>query len=129
MSRRKTRELAMKLFYQMEIMKEFDEEIIKFYMEENNISDEYIVTISKNFIENKDKIDEIIEKYSKNWKISRMGKIEASLLRLATTEILFMEDIPKKVSVNEVLELSKTYGDEKSVPFLNGILGKIVDEK
>lgn len=129
MSRRKTRELAMKLFYQMEIMKEFDEEIIKFYMEENNISDEYIVTISKNFIENKDKIDEIIEKYSKNWKISRMGKIEASLLRLATTEILFMEDIPKKVSVNEVLELSKTYGDEKSVPFLNGILGRIVDEK
>lgn len=128
MSRRKTRELAMKLFYQMDIMKEFNEEIISSYVESNEIKDEYINLVSKSFIENKEQIDEAIEKYSKNWKLSRMGKIEASLLRLAATEIMFIEDIPSKVSVNEVIELSKSYADEKSTPFINGILGKIVDE-
>lgn len=69
-------------------------------------------------------IDENIEKYSKGWDINRIDKTELAILRLAIYEIIF-DDVPKKVAINEAIELAKEYGAEKSYRFINAILGKI----
>ncbi len=67
-------------------------------------------------------LDEVIARFAKNWRVERIGKIEITLLRLAVYEMLFREDVPPKVAINEAIELSKQFGDEKSRSFVNGIL-------
>ena len=67
-------------------------------------------------------LDAHLTRFSQNWRIERMGKVEITLLRLALYEILFRADIPPKVAINEAIELSKQYGDEGSRGFVNGIL-------
>ncbi len=78
--------------------------------------------------DNKENIDELINKYAKNWTVNRMAKVDLAILRLAICEILYIENIPTKVSINEAIELSKLYCDDKSPKFINGILGSIVSE-
>ncbi len=67
-------------------------------------------------------LDTHLARFSQNWRIERMGKVEITLLRLALYEILFRADIPPKVAINEAVELSKQFGDEGSRGFVNGIL-------
>lgn len=71
---------------------------------------------------NAKRLDEVIGQHSKHWKVDRIGKIEITLLRLAVYEMLFRTDVPPKVAINEALELSKQFGDDKSRSFVNGIL-------
>ena len=89
---------------------------------------EYMNIICKNLKENKDKIDELINKYAKNWSVNRMPKVDLSILRLAICELVFIEEIPSKVSINEAIELAKLYCDDKAPKFINGILGSVVNE-
>jgi transcription antitermination protein NusB len=70
-------------------------------------------------------LDALIVRFSKNWKLSRIAKVELTILRLAVYEILFSPDIPLRVALNEAIELSKRYGDENSRNFINGILDAI----
>lgn len=69
-------------------------------------------------------IDALIEEKSTGWKISRIGKVELSILRLAVFEILFDDDVPASVAINEAVELSKKYGQEQAGSFVNGVLAK-----
>ena len=71
-------------------------------------------------------IDALLQKYAIGWDLSRMGKAEISILRLAAYEILFDADIPEKVAANEAVELAKKYGTNESYGFINGILGKVI---
>jgi len=71
-------------------------------------------------------IDKIIENRSLNWKLHRMSAIDRNLLRLAVFELLYCDDIPPKVSINEAIDISKTYVDKNSPAFINGILDKII---
>lgn len=73
-------------------------------------------------------IDEKISKYSKGWKIDRIAKAELAILRLGSYEALYDDDVPVGVAVNEAVELAKQYGDDNGPSFVNGILGKIVNE-
>lgn len=75
-----------------------------------------------------DKLDKIISSFSDNWRIERMGKVELSLLRIAIFELLYAPNIPEKVILNEAIELSKQFGDDKSRGFVNGILDTAVSE-
>lgn len=70
-------------------------------------------------------IDEILNKASKGWKTSRMGKVDLAILRLASYELLFDEDVPGKVAINEAVELAKKFGGDESPSFINGVLGKV----
>lgn len=67
-------------------------------------------------------LDEIINKFSQHWRVTRIAKIELTILRLAVYEMLYRDDVPTKVAINEAVELSKQYGDENSKGFVNGIL-------
>ncbi|OPJ56945.1 transcription antitermination factor NusB [Alkalithermobacter paradoxus] len=131
MSRRIGRELCMKLFYQLEVNKDFGKENIDKFIEEHsheNFDKEYILEVANKFIENNEYIDSLIQKHSTRWKLNRIAKVDLSILRLAITEILYIENIPFKVSINEALELAKIYSDNDSAPFINGLLGSVVDE-
>lgn len=74
------------------------------------------------------KIDKIIIKSAPQWPIEKINKIDLSILRLATFELLFKKEIPKKVAIDEAIELAKEYGSESSASFINGSLGNIVNE-
>jgi N utilization substance protein B len=135
MNRRKSRELAMKLLFETSINKKGTEEIIDDYKEENenldlkNIDFEYIKTLLDGICEKETLLIEKIEESLTNWKLNRISKINMAILKIAVYEIYFIEDIPEKVSVNEAIELAKTYSDEKSPSFINGAIGNIINKK
>ena len=153
-----SREYIMKLIYQIEMNIENIEERLDIFLNDNleyiinryeelrlqysnnpnveldniqlddAVDREYMNTICENLKENKDKIDELINKYANNWSVNRMPKVDLSILRLAICELIFIQEIPSKVSINEAIELAKLYCDDKAPKFINGILGSVVNE-
>lgn len=73
-------------------------------------------------------LDDLLSRFSSEWTLNRMAATDRSILRLALYELLYREDIPVEVSVNEAVELAKKYGEEDSGRFVNGILGAVVKE-
>lgn len=129
MKRKELREAAVKLFYEMDIQKTFEYKFYKNFLAENELialKDNYLKEVFDSFLLNRDNIDDIIQKSSTSWDIKRIAKVDLSILRVAITEILYLSDIPDKVSINEAIDLAKKYGDENSYKFVNGLLGKIV---
>lgn len=89
---------------------------------------EYLKSRFDNMIEKMPEIDQIIEESASGWKLSRMGKIDLTIIRIATYEALFDEDIPTGVAINEAVEIAKMFGEENSPSFINGVLAKIVNK-
>lgn len=87
---------------------------------------EYIIERASKIREKIEEIDKKINETSSGWKTDRMGKVELTILRLAVYEMLYDEEIPVNVAINEAVELAKTYGGDSSPSFVNGILGKLV---
>lgn len=90
---------------------------------------EYITDRVNKIIKVLPKIDTKIKDISEGWKIERVGKVELAILRLGIFEILFDDDIPTNVALNEAVELSKKFGGDTSHSFINGVLGKLVESK
>ncbi|MZQ75984.1 MAG: transcription antitermination factor NusB [Peptoclostridium sp.] len=131
MSRKISRDMAMKLAYQMEISKDFSIENVEAFIAENeneNAEAEFIRDIGIKLVDNKETLDSLISKYSKGWSIVRISKIDLSILRVAIAEMLYRKDISKSISINEAVELAKTYGGENSPAFVNGVLGSVANE-
>jgi len=78
-------------------------------------------------VENKPMIDAKIEQFAKNWRLERMGCVDRNVMRIAVTEMLFFDDIPPVVSINEAVETAKLFGSESSGSFVNGILNSVKD--
>jgi N utilization substance protein B len=130
--RAKARALLMQMLFQMEFQKDFGESardrfIDRFFEDKAQLS--YVYRVYALVRDNRDELDARIELGSENWKVSRMAKVDLSILRVATAEIFHMEDIPDSVSANEAVELAKAYGGEESARFVNGILGKLIRGK
>lgn len=89
---------------------------------EENICEGFAWELILGVWQNSEKLDAVIRQYSKKWRIDRVGKVELCLLRLALFEMAFRDDVPDKVAINEALELNKTFGEERSQAFINGIL-------
>lgn len=155
MNRRKSREIAMKLLFQMTINKEDFRDVIENLKENIDIENStmsiayelyeikendpesidlkdvdmgYITRTLKGVQEQEENIDKEIEKHLRNWKINRISKIDITILRICTYEFLYEEDIPKNVSINEAIELAKKYSADKSASFINGVLGSMLKE-
>lgn len=90
---------------------------------------EYITRVLKGITDNNKIINENINKYLINWTLDRLSKIDSAILRLAIYEIIFEEEIPSIVSVNEAIELAKEYSQDITGAFINGVLGKLVQER
>ena len=131
MNRRKSREIATSLLFEMSINKESYVDIIENFREntEEKIEDidfEYVIRVLKGVSENEAYINETISKYLIKWKIERLPKMNLAILKMATYEILFEEEIPNKVTVNEAIELAKKYGDDNAPSFINGVLNNLI---
>jgi len=130
-NRRKARELAIQILFQMEFNPGDPDEICDLVCENFNPS-KSIRAFSRKLVcgvrENIKYMDGLIRKSSKNWRLERMSKVDKSILRLSTYEILFMKDIPHKVSIDEAVELGKKYGTDESGAFINGVLDNILKE-
>ena len=129
MTRREIRENVFKILFRIEFhdRETFLEQIDLMKEECENLKEEdftYIKDKCVSIFEKKDEIDAAINSMTKGWKTTRMNKVDLSLIRLAVYEIKFAEDIPYKVSVNEVVELAKKYGTDESASFVNGVLAK-----
>jgi N utilization substance protein B len=132
MSRKFAREMAMKLIYQMDMHGEFSDTMINRFineLSEDKGENDYIENIVGIYISHKNEIDQIIDTHAIDWKIDRMPKVDAAILRLAIAEIKYREDIPESVSINEAVELAKQYSTDQSGGFINGILGSFVGKK
>ncbi|HHT65830.1 MAG: transcription antitermination factor NusB [Caldicoprobacterales bacterium] len=133
MARKSAREAAMSLLYQSIFSTEYDldrlSSMTDHELELNDGDVAYIEDIIKGCSKNLDKIDDIIRKNSKGWRFERISKVDLSILRLSLYEILYRDDIPDSVSVNEAVELAKKYGGEKTGSFVNGILGSFLRSK
>lgn len=95
---------------------------------EDMIDKKYITEIIETLKNKIEEIDSLINKNAKNWSVNRMPKVDLAILRLSICEIIANNEIPTKVSINEAIELSKVYCDDKTPKFINGILGSIVNE-
>ena len=84
--------------------------------------DDYVMSVFFGSYENASNIEENMEKHLKGWKRERISPVAMAILRLGCYEIMFMPDIPARVTINEAVELSKKYDDEKSYSFINGVL-------
>lgn len=130
MSRRELREQIFKLIFRIEFndIEEMPQQESFFFEDyELDISPadmEHISQKSGNIIEKLDEIDAMINKKAKGWTTQRMGKVDLTILRLAVYEIMFDDDVPMGVAINEAVELAKKFGQEESSGFVNGILAK-----
>ena len=131
MKRQKSREKAMELLFSMELSKNTYEETIKTFIEDyemdlKTIDVDYIKNVVKVVTDNLEDIDSRIVNALVNWKLDRVSKVNLTILRLAVGEMLFVDDVPGSVAINEAVELTKKYSDEKSTSFVNGVLDKVL---
>ncbi len=129
MGRKVAREGAMSLIYKMEMNNDFSKDMENIFLanyDYNESEKEYIIDASEKTRENLEVIDRYIEDNLKGWKIDRLAKVDLSTLRIAIYEILYREDIPVEVSVNEAIEIVKKYSDVKAYKFINGVLGGVI---
>jgi N utilization substance protein B len=129
--RRKSREFALQVLYQLDITKQ---DVIKTlaqfqdHFSGNEERDDFMERLVLGVLEHCQEIDRLIEKYSENWRLVRMNIVDRTILRMAIFELLYCEEIPPKVTLNEAIELGKRYGSEDSGSFINGILDRIQNE-
>lgn len=133
--RTKSREFALQILYQLDITGDnnYEEALNNFWQRntqeevEDSVKD-FTKSLVKGVIENLPVIDKNISQYAANWKLERMAVVDRNIIRLGSYELMFFEDVPPKVSINEAVELAKKYSDNKAAKFVNGILDKVKSE-
>jgi len=129
-NRTEAREWVVKILYQYDVSKLPIEKIFEHFYEENDpgVQKDYIEETVKGAISHLEEIDREIEKYSKDWPLYRMPKIDLAILRCSIYEMLY-GNIPVSISINEAVEIAKKYSTDDSPSFINGLLGAFVREK
>jgi N utilization substance protein B len=129
MKRRKAREHALQILFQLDIRKEKPSAtVLKHFWAEYNPDDEvkaFAEEIVKGTYKHFEKINSLIIQCAKNWSLDRMAVVDRNVLRMAVYEILYRMDIPTSVTINEAIEIAKKYGTDDSGAFVNGILDSV----
>ena len=131
-SRHKLRELALQTLYQLDINQESLEKNLGMLSErldkDFQLAGSFLEKIIRGTYEYQLELDTKLNRYAQGWHVERMGKIDRNILRLALYEILYCDDIPIEVSIDEAVELAKSFAAEEAPSFINGVLGKIVEK-
>ncbi|SFQ14252.1 NusB antitermination factor [Desemzia incerta] len=139
LTRRDIREKALQSLFQLSANEDLSKEVAMQKALANHTEDKdeledveipsYLNELVSGVIEQQEMIDNKINSHLKNWSINRLAKTDLLVMRIAVYEMLFVEDVPNKVALNEALEIIKRYSDEKSSKFVNGILSNMIEEK
>lgn len=125
-----SREIALKILYASEITAEPIFEASRKFWENENTESEDVINYANVLVagvgEHIKKIDSAISFLAANWEIGRMATIDRNIIRIAAFELMFLDDIPPKVAINEAIEIAKKYGDKDSGKFVNGILDRMI---
>lgn len=126
LSRRKARIIALEALYQLDIAAGDPDEIIKSKIKNQKLKpNDFVLYRVKGVLAHKQEIDGLIEANVENWTLDRIAVTDRNILRLAAFELLYCQDVPFKVVINEAVELGKIYGTEESSAFINGVLDKV----
>jgi N utilization substance protein B len=141
MRRRLARELALQCLYQIEmndvsaeaaidhVLEEAQtEDEAKLMQEKDQISAQYVTELVKGTASRRSDIDALLSDYLKGWQMDRLSKVDRQILRLAAYEMIYRDDVPPKVVVNEAIEMAKLFGTEESGKFVNGVLGQLIKD-
>jgi len=126
--RTQARECALQILYQVDMTKDSPEEVLPAYWEFHPVSEEirqFTELIVHGTSEHLGEIDQKIVQYTENWELSRMAAVDRNILRLAVYELLYLDEIPPKVTINEAVNIAKKFSQEEAGKFVNGILDKI----
>ena len=131
MTRRQAREQAFILLFEKSFNTDATvEELLELAKELRMLEDdEFVAALVNTTCDNIEAIDEHISANSKGWKINRIPKVTLAIIRMALAEILYFDDIPDGVSVNEAVELAKKYSTPEDASYINGLLGTVVRSK
>jgi len=127
-ARRRAREIAVQVLYQMEANPLDSQEALELFWRTASASGqvkEFAARIVEGVHEHLEEIDTLIKKHSEHWRLERIDRVDKSILRMGAFELLFCDDIPHKVALNEAIDIGKKFGTEESGAFINGILDKI----
>ena len=130
-SRRKAREAALQMLFQIDLSGEDPEQAIALYQQclgESEDADEFALELVRGWAQKREAVDAKVREVSQHWRLERMARVDRNILRLATFELLGMPAIPPKVTLNEAVELAKRFGDEQSPAFVNGVLDRIASD-
>ncbi len=130
-NRRKLRESGIQILYGLDFYELNPDQAIESYTYhfDGEISDDgFLTAVIAGVHGHRDDIDDLIRQFSTNWRLERMAIVDRNILRLATYELLHLLDIPRKVCINEAIEVAKRYGGDDSPSFINGILDRIALE-
>ncbi|MFA5069145.1 MAG: transcription antitermination factor NusB [Candidatus Omnitrophota bacterium] len=131
--RTRAREIALQILYQADIrhegLNDIAEDFFRICLNGADRPEEsvrgFAISLAKGTLDNIKTIDAVISSYAQNWQLERMAVIDRNIMRMACYELLYVNDIPAKVSINEAVDLAKKYGDTESGKFVNGILDKV----
>ena len=127
-TRRQARELAMQALFYMDMRKNVSVDMLERFcgnFEPPKKLRPFFLHLVNGVLEAKDELDALIERFSKNWDIKRMSCVDRNVMRIAVFELLYCDDIPPKVSLNEAVDVGKKFGTEDSGAFINGIMDSI----
>jgi transcription antitermination protein NusB len=131
-SRRQAREAALQMLYQMDLSGSGPEDVVRLYWAHLAAEDAGDVAFANDLVRGcgseRDAIDAKIREVSHHWRLERMSRVDRNILRLGAYELLRVSDIPRRVTLNEAVELAKRYGSEGSAGFVNGVLDRIASE-
>jgi N utilization substance protein B len=126
--RRRARELAMQALFYMDVHHNASPQMLQRFCD-NFIPPQkarpFFLKLVNGVLESQPQIDALIERFSKNWRVKRMACVDRNVMRIAVFEMLFCQDIPPKVSINEAIDVGKKFGTEESGAFINGIIDRI----
>ena len=127
-SRRRSREMAIQVLYQVDMAQSDLAEALRVFCEHFKAPEsirDFAFELARGAYEHRGEVDSLIKRFSEHWRLERMPTVDRNILRLAIYELLYQPDIPAKVSINEAVDLGKKYGSEDSGSFINGILDRI----
>lgn len=132
MSRRELREQVFKLLFRIEFndKEEMPEQMALFFEEKEPMEESVKEEISRKYtaiLEKKEELDAMLNEKATGWTVSRMGKVDLTIMRLALYEMLYDDTVPVSVAINEAVELAKKFGQTDSSSFINGVLAKFAD--
>ena len=118
----------MQALFQIEMTQDHSREAVELFCKHFRVpknAKSFFLRLVEGVTEFQHEIDSLITSFSENWKINRMSRADRNIMRIAVYELLFCDDIPPKVSINEAIDIGKKYGTEESGAFINGILDSI----